>query len=88
LKDDIKAVFHPGEYHPKQNHQVTKLSMKLDAFENLLHLTPYDHQAVLLIPPLILAGIHRVRLEFRNSAGMYRIPARILHNFALYLSKK
>jgi hypothetical protein len=43
LNDDIKTVFRPGEYRPKQNHQVTKLSMKLDAFANLLNLTPYDH---------------------------------------------
>ena len=44
LKDDIKTVFCPGEYRSKQNHQVTKLSIKLDAFANLLNLTPYDHQ--------------------------------------------
>jgi len=44
LKDDIKTVFHPGEYWSRQNHQVTKLSIKLDAFANLLNLTPYDHQ--------------------------------------------
>ena len=44
LKDDIKSVLRPGEYRPKQNHQVTKLSVKLDAFAKLLNLTPYDHQ--------------------------------------------
>jgi hypothetical protein len=43
LKDDIKTVFCPGEYRSKQNHQVTKLSIKLDAFAKLLNLTPYDH---------------------------------------------
>ena len=44
LKDDIKSVLRPGEYRPKQNHQVTKLSVKLDAFAKLLNLTPYDHR--------------------------------------------
>jgi CxC5 like cysteine cluster associated with KDZ transposases len=44
LKDDIKSVLRPGEYRPKQNHQVSKLSVKLDAFAKLLNLTPYDHQ--------------------------------------------
>ena len=44
LKDDIRTVLHPGEYWPKQNHQVTKLSVKLDASANLLNLIPYDHQ--------------------------------------------
>ena len=43
LKDDIKTVFHRGEYHSKQIHQVTKLSSKLDAFAKFSNLTPYDH---------------------------------------------
>ena len=41
LKDDIKSLLHPGKYWPKQNHQVTKLPVKLDAFAKLLNLTPY-----------------------------------------------
>jgi hypothetical protein len=42
LKDDTESLFKVGEFLPKQNHQVSVLSTKLDKFTTFLNLTPYD----------------------------------------------
>lgn len=54
LKDDTESLFKPGEFLPRQNHQVSVLSTKLDKFATLLNLTPYDHNGKFthkLLPP-------------------------------------
>jgi hypothetical protein len=63
LKDDTETLFQPGEFLPRQNHQVTVLSTKLDKFATLLDLTPYDHNGKFkhkLLPPSYTAiqGVH------------------------------
>jgi hypothetical protein len=43
-----------------------------------LCLCPQDPAPILLIPPLIPAGIRGIRSESRNSGGIDRIPAGFL----------
>jgi hypothetical protein len=54
LKDDTESLFKVGEFLPKQNHQVSVLSTKLDKFTTFLNLTPYDQSGKFkhkLLPP-------------------------------------
>ena len=39
LQDDTEILFQPGEFVPRQNHQVSVLSTKLDKLATLLNLT-------------------------------------------------
>ena len=54
LQDDTANLFQSGEYLPRQNHQVSALSTKLDKLAKLLNLTPYDSYGKFkhkLLPP-------------------------------------
>lgn len=44
LKDETETLFYPRKFLPRQGHQITLLSIKLDAFATLLDPTPYDHK--------------------------------------------
>ena len=69
LKDETETLFPSNEYLPRQNHQVTQLSTKLDAFATLLDLTPYDHKGKFrrkLLPPSY-AAIEAVHVICPNS---------------------
>ena len=44
LKTDTETLFCYGEFPVKQNQQVSKLAVKLDAFANLLEFTPYNNK--------------------------------------------
>jgi len=54
LQDNTESLFRPGEFVPRQNHQVSVLSTKLDKLATLLNLTPYDSDGKFqrkLLPP-------------------------------------
>ena len=54
MQDDTESLFQPGEFLPRQNHQVSVLSTKLDKLALLLNLTPYDSNGNFkrkLLPP-------------------------------------